>query len=1305
LPRLSRAVHRATVGATDRWWPIVGFFAVVSAIIVLPEGFGGLVADNRFEVSANPWQRVLKTVSLWDGTRGLGDVREDVWPLTTLGSLIPQSLGTPVWLSVRIWHATCLTIAAVGVVAVLRLFRPKIGLEHVLAGLITVLGPYSLTFLVPSNLYLMVALTPWLLVAVMRGVTARDGWKWAAWFALLIGLAGNADIPGLFYGMVPSVVAILYLVSVERMTTGRRVSVWFSKAAVLTLFVSALTLTKTVLAGRRLAGRLAQSEAPAVSAVTSSWSESTRGLGNWLSYFRSGGMLLKPNGAIYFENELVVAATFVVPLIALLAWRRQHWPTRLLFVPMMVVSLTLMVGGFGGDDSPIARLLLDGLESVPVLGSFRNTYKAGAGLLIGSSILAAVGTVAGRDAWRRRSPHARWLPEILIAVVLLAVSVPALLGSVYHPDRRTDAIPEYWTDAAAYLDGIEEDGRVLVLPAVSRAPFRWGSVGDDLPDGLIRRPHAVATGVALSAPLGADAIEAITLAAQDPDLAPGTLATLARRLGITEILIRNDIDWQAADLVRPSMFDQLRDDLDLELAQLFGELGLNVVDPNDGSDEATREERLAPLEVYRVRDSTGPVQISTSAFPLVVSGDARSWSPLIESGVLAEGQPTLASGASTTAQLKQAFDLGAPAVVTDTPRRRERSLLAFEPHLSHTLSMEEQLRAGVDSLFDTDGAEAVTWFPDALRITGSTSREVDSTVRRPALAFDGDPTTAWSVSRLLAGGGTELTVELRDEEPIGEVVVQALTTSGLSSAQAGLASLSDGSVQALSFDTDGIASVDFEGQNATSITFALTRFDTRSNQVGLAEIEIDGLDLTEYIQAPDDLARNDELAEGLGRVPLSFVFSRVAAPTWLTPSAGSADDEELHLNRRFRVSGDRTFDVEASLIASANTDSEFIETLATAETDSTCVDIGARVFADDDGDARVLTFRQQGDPVETPGGSSVQLVSCEPVVLSDGWHRFVGGDGPLLDSVAFLDAQRSPSVLAATSAGVVTSDVPGSVEIAAPTTGGIVTLAMSFDPLWEMVTEAGDRTPSMPVDGINGWYLPNDLDGEVEFVRSGERTVRIAAIVSMLALLVCGWLILRSRSSRRQPSSADVFEPAEVRNGADMRQLSADQPIRASLPDQLTRRAVLVNSITGLIAAVLLLGWVGVVLAAGVTVVMAGPERLRRHGDRAIDAVPAILLFLAAVFTVVPLGSASDAVSLGFSADRRLAHELALMSFGFVVVLLPWRWRTARQQLYETTADEPADLDTTDELPLVGVGLVEGVGLDEQAVEHRPGQL
>ena len=214
-----------------------------------------------------------------------------------------------------------------------------------------------MTFLVPSNLYLMFALGPWLLVLVVRGVTESDGWKWAAWFALVIGAAGNPDLPGLTYSTVLFVPTLIYLVLETDATTLRKVVRWIGMAGLLTVAVSALMLTKTTLARRRLSARVAETESVSVSALTSSWSESVRGLGNWLSYFRVGGRLAKPQGAVYFDQELVVAATFVVPIVALVVFWRSPWRPRLLFVSMMLLSLVIMVGSFRADESPIAWLI------------------------------------------------------------------------------------------------------------------------------------------------------------------------------------------------------------------------------------------------------------------------------------------------------------------------------------------------------------------------------------------------------------------------------------------------------------------------------------------------------------------------------------------------------------------------------------------------------------------------------------------------------------------------------------------------------------------------------------------------------------------------------------------------------------------------------------------------------------------------------------------------------------------------------------------------------------------------------------
>jgi arabinofuranan 3-O-arabinosyltransferase len=1365
--------------APRRWWPITtvfGFLAVVMLTLDSPQSH---IADNRFEQVANPARRSAKWFSVWDWSRGLGDVREDVWPLTTLPAALYRSLGLSPALSLRLWHATCLVIAATGTVALLRLFRSRIGLEHLLAGLAVAFSSFSATFLIPSNLYAMFAVGPWLLVAFIRGINEHRGWRWAAVFALLIAAAGNPDIPGLVYALVPIVPAALYFIYSERTTSWGRVIRWTLAASALTMATSALTVMKTSMASRRFAGRVAETEPAAISAITSSWSESVRGVGNWLSYFRLDGRLLKPQGLVYFDHPVVVIATFVVPVAALLFVWRSDWRPRLLFASLMVISLVLVVGGYGAPDSPLGRAMLRAFEGSGPLAGFRNTYKAAGGLVVGGAVLAAMGVVAAHQALRSRSRVLGTLPIFGAVATLAAVSVPFWSGQIYHPDNRFDAVPQYWSDAFEYLDDIEEPGRVLIVPATSRAAYRWGWIGDDIFDALLTRSHAVATGVPLSAPLGADAVEALTMASQDPHHRPGELAASAARLGITEIVVRNDLDWRRSQLARPALFRGLRNDPDFELVATFGDRGTNVVGPLDQSADAAYERTLPPVEIYRLRSSTGQVRTLRADATTIVSGDAGSWTTMEGFGLLDEG-PVVPSGASSTDQIGDALERGAEVVITDTARRRARALLAFEPDVSHTVAAGQDLDRPGRSLYDRAGASSVAWYRDATMITGTFTRG-GWTSRRPAMAFDRDPQTAWTLRRPGLGSEPRLGVRFPGPRNIGFVDIDALAGArGSPTVLRARVELSDGTALVAIVDDEGRGRVDVGGRPTSSIDIVVEVFDLFETDIGISEVRIDDLDLREYVQTPDDLFRRPELAARLREVPTSYVFSRVTTPTWFVRPARSAVefDEERRIDRRFRTNAPRRFDLLGSASTSALTSDEIVDRLMggdygahgssrvvtnrsggwgvlAVDGDPDTAWLGAarigetlnvrmpeqalrsvRLLSSDEPDAQpieaveirvgdaatvvsrvrrtcdgedrctfettarfppgtradrfeivvdsldpdaqgthvrideVIVNGRANDPLDrrsllggdcadvglavrdrgraaTPvlvrasgnvgallAGTRVDVEGCDEISLGEGWHLLEGGDPAFFDRLALTATERSVGLPQAGSSAAIEAWRPdrleASTELERPS---IVTLTTSFDAGWKLVTPSGSFVPSTPFDAVNGWYVPAGEELTLEFVRPGDRLIRLAAAISMLGVLVC--LALIAGAARRP--------------GAHRRPVVDPRPPRAVSPGRpgggsTNTAAVVVGTLIG----VVVVGPIAVVVGAGALV--AGRVGAIRH----FDLVAPVLIALAALTTVVEAPLGSSHVNMSFAASRPWSSGLVSIGVAFLIVSVAW---------------------------------------------------
>ena len=916
----------------DRLWPITTLFGVLAALATITSAFGELIRDNRFEQFSNPARRIAKTLTLWDGSRGLGRVREDFWPGTTAPLAVFRGLGLSPVLSQKLWHALVLVILGVGTVAVLRLFRRDIGVEHVLAGLAVMFGAYSASFLVPSNLMFQVALTPWFVVALWRGVTETRPWRWAAIFALLVFLAGNADLPGLIYSMVPLIPVTLYLLLIERSVRIRDLVAWLARAGLLCVLISFAAMAKTIAAAANFDQRLAETESPQVSSITSSWSESFRGLGNWLSYFRHSGAMQKPQGQPYFVNPVVIMATFVPAIVALAVVWRSQWRPRLLFIWMAICSLVIMVEAYPlTAPSPIGSVLLDLMTNADQLRAFRNTYKAGAGLAIGIAILLGVGVVALARRAGIKWSGGRRIVLIGAALALLAGAVPFWTGGLYDGDRAMTAVPGYWTQAMSWLDAQPADTRILVLPASSRTHYRWGWVGDDIFDAMLTRDHAIATGIPLSTPLAANLLEAVSLNASDPTYQVGTLAPIMRRLGISELVLRNDLDWQEMGRPRPALWEGLRHDPALHEVATFGDPGEYTTRERDDSLDAVAERKLPPVQIYRI-DDVGPEVRAASAGPsTLVSGDGQAWPGLAAGGQLNGSAPVQYTGSLDSAAIAAVLSGGSPLVITDTNRRRLRVVIDHEADYSYLLSDGQDLDRSTQTLFPDPATQSRAWFPDATSISLSGNpRTINGSEawNRPANAFDGDPNTEFFIHQAQAPDQRVFRVQLRKRHTVDRLVVTLAAGMDPDKTVSQLKlKFSEGPDLAVKL-TGPTTTFDFPARETNFIDIQILGVNPDAQTVGFADFTFPGLDLREFVQAPTDVrdaaAGDANLRAQLDRSPVSFLFARDTnvAPIGTTVSLSQADHSqpaELAVRRRFSTIGSRPYGLQGVFHVGART--------------------------------------------------------------------------------------------------------------------------------------------------------------------------------------------------------------------------------------------------------------------------------------------------------------------------------------------------------------------------------------------------
>lgn len=897
-----------------RIWPCALLLGVVALVVCLMNDPGHWITDNRFEWYESPGRVLLRHLSIWDPSHGFGRERTEWAPALVAFLGVFRAFGVSPALAERLSHAAMIATAGVGTVALLRLFKRPIGAAHVIAALFVMFNPYTATFLMPSDLFLNYALAPSFAVVFARGIGSDRPWRWSAGFALLVFVAGASNVPALVYALVPLVPVAVYYVHIERTVRWRAVFAWLLRAGLLSLLISGAALLKLAAGSASLAENLAATESARAVNLASSWSESWRGLGFWLSYWSDNRGEVLPQSSIYLTSIPVILATFAAPCIALGTLIATRWRARLLFAMMMLLSLALMVGAFPvTNQTPFGALILKLYADNGPLAGFRNSYKAGAGLCLGVGILFGVAVAMAGPALGRRNRSLRFLPAVGAGVLLLAGAAPFWASGLYPKIQENAGVPGYWPEATQWLDRQPGDSRVLVVPGTGQTIYRWGSAGDDVVDGLLLRPHVLRGTLPASNPEAADVTRAIDDATSTGAYIPGTLAPIARRYGIKYVLVRNDLDWKVDQRTRPAMLQSLRSDPDLRLVKTFGLAGQYTADPKDHSAAAAAERRLPPVEIYAIRGVSGPERVDPPGPTLLVSGSPAAVTQLSLDGTLAHSGPIQSTGDLSTRELERSFHDGSGLVVTDTNRRRQRLSTGVVEETSYTLGAGQTLGRAIANLFPGGGTQSVARFPDATSIADleADSLFATSPSNRPANALDGDLDTTWLTGSFEGLNGQGLRVTFKHPEKLSSVKVDAYVPLG-SARRVATASLhfSDGTSTPIDL-TYGTSTTRFRARRVKWVEVRVdSLYGSGTAPFGFREIAFPGIDLHERIQVPDDVFRRAAASPALRRAmdaaPTLYSFQR--------SGAGSANPEEQSIRRRFRTVGTRDYAASGSVV-------------------------------------------------------------------------------------------------------------------------------------------------------------------------------------------------------------------------------------------------------------------------------------------------------------------------------------------------------------------------------------------------------
>ncbi len=744
--QLTARTSRRTVG-------LLALIAYLPALLTKP---GRMPADTKLFLYLNPGRLIADAPFTWD-TRQFGG-----WvPHQTIAYLWPQGpwywvfdqLGVPDWVAHRLWIGTLLFLAALGVYWAARLLgMPKHG--ALAAAVVYQLSPYILPYVSRTSAMLLPwAAVGWLVGLTIRSVTSEHRWRHPALMALVL-LSCSAVNATAVMMIAPAPILWLVHALMQRTIGWRRAAGAALRIGGLGLAVSLWWIVMLRAQGAYGADVLAYSESLQATSLTSASTETLRGMGYWLFYVRDPYAFTTTASQAYMESGRAIVISFGLLLVCIAGLALTRWSQRRYAALLVLAGIILAVGVHPIDDaSPLMSPLAENSRSslaLAIRSSTRALPVSNFGLALGAGALVAA---LATTRWRLRS-----LAPLL--VILLAIAnLPSLFDGnlVDSALERDETPPAAWLQAADDLSSTSSEFRVLQLPGSEFGAFRWGYTVDPPLPGLTTKPLVTRDLLPLGSPGAMDLLYALDDRMQDHTLDASSIAAVARYLGVDTIWVANDL-----------AFDRFRTPRPEEVADLFrrqpdglGEpVEYGVAVPNSPNIPMVDETALsspgigtplAPVELVPVRDPVSILRASDRVVVLVGSGDG-----VVDAAAagLLQGDEALRYAADLTAD--DQLD-GAIVIITDSNRDR-----------AHHWRSSQDVSGFTETGGDGSDLERIDEGDQRLPVFGFGPNADDQTIatldgglvvnasgygepfayrpeQRPAMAVDGDPTTAWVV--------------------------------------------------------------------------------------------------------------------------------------------------------------------------------------------------------------------------------------------------------------------------------------------------------------------------------------------------------------------------------------------------------------------------------------------------------------------------------------------------------------------------------------------------------------------------------
>ena len=758
---------------------LLAALAYVPALTASP---GRMPADSKLYLYLDPGRFLADAAGSFDPRQFAGWV-----PHQHIGYLWPtgpwfwtfEQLGVPDWVAHRLWIGTLMLAAGLGA----RWCARQLGLLGPALVVVAVVYQVSL-YVLPYVSRTSVMLLPWSGLPWVVGLTVRasrrPGWRDPALIALVVFTIGSVNATALAM-IVPAPALWLLHAVASRWMSWRAVAVVVARVAATSVAVSMWWIVGLLVQGRHGAPVLDYSETLRDVASTSTSAEVWRSLGYWLFYIRDPFNATTSESLRYLVSTASILVSFVVPVVCLTALVWVRWAHRRYAALLVGVGALLAVGVHPVDDrTPLMRLLTGDGEGGLAL-ALRSSTRAIPMMQLGLA-LAAGSLVAATSAlhWRRRAIDR---PAAVAVVLIVVANMPSLFTGAWVDDgidRDADP-PSAWLEAAEALDEAEPPGRVLMLPGAEFGSYRWGHTVDQPIPGLSERGVVTRDLLPLGAAPAMDLLYEFDDRFQVGVAEAATVGPIARLFAADTIWLTNDHAFERYRTARPEVVrDVVRSSDAVTDVEAYGSSVVNqperpVVDGRTVAD--TRVGAVAaPVELAAL-DGAGDLG-RVYGHTLAVAGNGAGLVDSAAIGLLPAQVGVRYLGAADGVVVS---DVG--VLVTDTNRRRARQWATSQDTTGFTESGDgdtdllgqsaADTRLVVRADMATTTAEQVG--PALARATGYGEPVALLPEARPAMAIDGDASTAWSVGEHADPVGETIRVDLPDGTT-SQIVLHQLQT-------------------------------------------------------------------------------------------------------------------------------------------------------------------------------------------------------------------------------------------------------------------------------------------------------------------------------------------------------------------------------------------------------------------------------------------------------------------------------------------------------------------------------------------------